>query len=217
MKIDVKAFELLEIKIELSLIEEHFKLLCNEIDSIFESMEKEYIKSYSNDDPDEAEEYIEYGLYSQNVNENIPRLFWGPFIVSLWSILESSYIEISNQISSIQNQQLKLNDINGGIINQVKKYFSHVLKISYMPDKFNWESIIDLYAIRNAFAHKNGRFDLLDEGKQKKIKNMVKKEVGLVITNDCIILKKKFVETKLTDVKTLIEYLINEFSEIKNS
>jgi hypothetical protein len=66
----------------------------------------------------------------------LPRLLLAPFIISFWSLLESSVVEIADYIRRQRGVDLTLGDLKGSFLSRAEKYFRSGLhyELSLDPD-----------------------------------------------------------------------------------
>ena len=157
-------FRLLDVSLEISALEDHLELIERQIDSL-EKSEKiardTFIKG-QHFSPDDFEWDEAYRDYYHKVESLLPRLFRGPFIVSLYAVYESAITEVANLIQKTQQEHLCLDDIRGDdFLDRAKKYYKHVLDYELCKDNTTWQHITMLSELRNAIARTNGRLEML--------------------------------------------------------
>lgn len=104
-----------------------------------------------------------------------PRVFRGPFLVTLWAIYESGLKEVARFIKLQKDIELDVDEIRGpDVQRRVKRYFEAVLGMSLPSDQARARELSRLYMLRNAFAHANGRLASLKGGVRDGVKGMIK-------------------------------------------
>jgi hypothetical protein len=132
-----------------------------------------------------------------------PRLFCGPFLISLYAVLESSLNELAELIRSEKKVELKLKEINGDILEKAKCYFTKVLGIDLHTDDQRWQTINRLKIVRNCFAHQNGRIGYT-ELKNIKLQNIIEQNLGVERFSDVLVVNQSFVQTSL---KAVVDFI----------
>jgi len=174
MKINVD-FRLLDVSLELHALEDHYELIKKQISHLSHA-EKASLDEYrkkENLTPEDPEWDFARQECDHKVEFLLPRFFWGPFIVSLYAVLETSVIEIARLIQQSQKQGIAINDLRGDFIERAKKYYKNVLKFELCSDGNARQRIKILAEVRHAIAHANGRLDMLNENTKRKIKAFV--------------------------------------------
>jgi hypothetical protein len=145
---------------ELFAIEQHRLVSEAELPSILEAARERLRGEVTlDDDPD----YVQYELTSIDrfIDEDMPRFFRYPILISLWAIYESAAMDISNEIRKNVNQPLTIQDLTGDKLEKIKKYFGHVLNFPLVSDEESLRYLRMLLTLRNALAHGNGREDAI--------------------------------------------------------
>ena len=73
-------------------------------------------------------------------------------ISTLWSSFEYYIVSFCGIIYAISPLELKYNNLKGGKLDQIKKYFKIFLEYNFN----DWQSIKDIYLIRNLLVHNKG-------------------------------------------------------------
>lgn len=205
-------FRLLDASIELDALEEHLQLIKRQMEHIERTVRRKtetYIckEGLCPDDP-------EWHIAWQNCNyriDSLPRFFRGPFLVALYAAYESIVTEIARLIQAKQSQNIKINDLKGDFLERAKKYYKHILKFDLYSEEKVWQQIHMLSTLRNAFAHANGRLDMLNEKSKKKIRKWEKEKRGISTYYGYIICESNIV-TDLFDVaRGSLENLIERY------
>lgn len=135
MKINVDL-RLLDVSSELHVLEDHYELIEKQISHLSHA-EKVALDEYrkkENLTPEDPEWDFAGQKCDHKVEFLLPRFFWGPFIVSLYAVLETSVIEIARLIEQRQRQGITINDLRGDFLERAKKYYKNVLKFELCSD-----------------------------------------------------------------------------------
>ena len=142
----------------------------------------------------------------------LPRLFRGPFMVSLWAVYESTVTEIASHIKEDRGLALGLEDIKGGdFLSPAKKYYEHILNFTLCSDNQTWERLRILSVLRNSVAHGNGRFEMLRSNYQDKIKKWSGQHDGISIHSGYLVVSGPFLRDTFSVVKNSLEDLIERY------
>ena len=180
MKIEKIDFRLLDASIELDVLEEHLQLIENQMEHI-ERTERNKTETYIRKEglcPDDPEWHIAWQKYDYRIDQ-LPRFFRGTFLVVLYAAYESIVTEIARLIQVKQSQKIAINHLKGGFLERAKKYYKHILKFDLYSEEKVWQQVKMLSTLRNAFAHANGRLDMLNEKSKKEMKKWGKEKRGI--------------------------------------
>ncbi|MBU4209361.1 MAG: hypothetical protein KKD12_06795 [Proteobacteria bacterium] len=214
MKINVD-FRLLDVSLELHALEDHYELIEKQISNLSHA-EKASLDEYRKKEnlrPEDPEWDFARQEYDQKVKFLLPRFFWGPFIVSLYAVFETSVIEIARLIQKSQKQGIAINDLRGDFLERAKKYYKNVLKFELCSDINTWQRIIILSEVRHAIAHANGRLDMLNENIKKRIKALEKQKLGISSYYNYILLDSYFSKETFSKVRSLLGSLVERYKE----
>ncbi len=95
---------------------------------------------------------------------------WNSFIVSCWATYEMYFERLADYVrkkKEIDEMPGKKNHL--GKMQRLMNYFPDILGISLPIEKDDIEYLENLYSIRNAIAHDNGRIDELSKNKQERL------------------------------------------------
>jgi len=203
--IDFRFIEILE---ELSALYEYFNTIEEQIKYLYEKRHEEIQEKIEKENLDEADIDIEFQEYWHKVEDIYPKLFRGSFIVDLWAFYESSLTQVANFLREHKNISLKLSDIRGDFIERVKKYFKYVLKFELHPVSNN-EILKNLYALRNGFAHANGKLENMNTGMRNSIKAIINQNIGIKENaNNEISIEREFLVSSFDEIRILVTDLI---------
>ena len=166
-------FRLLEVESELYALEDHLNLIEGQMEK-FQRKERLRLDTYirteklSSEDP---EWHMAIQEYDERIEFLLPRFFRGPFLVALYAVYESAVTEVAQLMQQSLSQGISLKDLKGDFLERVKKYYKHILNFNLCTEDKEWQGINILTELRNAFAHVNGRMEMLKEKSRRKIKN----------------------------------------------
>jgi hypothetical protein len=210
------SLKLVSMNIEIRALEDGYELISSTIAALQESEVNRLEQTLALDKTLDQEDII--SLHS-DVNDNVeifyPRLFWGTFLISVYSVLESSLKELGELLREELGCELKIDDLNGDFLEKANLYFSKVLKVGAINKSSCWETITQLRTVRNYFAHSNGRvgYKLPDN---KKIRQIINGQVGVTHHMDVLIVNQQFVKTSMDSVVKFIKELQDEYRAIWN-
>lgn len=214
MKINVD-FRLLDVSLELYVLEDHYELIEKQISRLSHG-EKAALDEYrkkENLTPEDPEWDFAGQKCDRKVEFLLPRFFWGPFIVSLYAVLETSVIEIARLIQQSQKQGITINDLRGDFLERAKKYYKHVLKFELCSDDNAWQRIKILAEVRHVIAHANDRLDMLNENTKRRIKALEKQNLGISSYYNYLLLDSYFAKETFSKVRSLLESLVERYKE----
>ena len=201
---EVLDFRFSEIQHELYAIEQHRLAIESELPAILETArERLQGEVTTDDDPD----YLQYALSSIDsfIDDDMPRFFRYPTLISLWAIYESAATDISNEIRKNVGQSLTIEDLRGDKLEKIKKYFEEVVKFPLVRDGQSLRYLRMLLILRNALAHGNGREDAIKQNTWKRIEKWNEPGIGtehgfLTFTADFVEQIVRVVSASLTDL-----------------
>ena len=140
---------------------------------------------------------------------SLPRFFYGPMITTLYAICESAIIEIANYLKKEKKCPLAMKDIRGGnFLDQVQKYYKHVLQFDLINDGDVWRRFKALLILRHAIAHANGRLDMIEEKRKRQIRELVKIHDGISTSNGFLIVSEDFIVDTYSTMRRAFDDLI---------
>ena len=205
---------LLDASIELDALEEHLQLIENQMAQIRETARNK-TETYIRKDglcPDDPEWQSAWQYYDYRI-DTLPIFFRGTFLVALYAAYESIVTEIARLIQVKQSQKIKLNDLRGGFLERAKKYYKHILKFDLYSEEKAWEQVRRLSILRNAFAHANGRLDMVNERWRKIIQKWAQKNLGISTYYGYIICEVNIVADMYSAVRSSLEDLIERYKD----
>ncbi len=205
---------LLDASIELDALEEHLQLIESQMAQIRETARNKtetYIRKEGlcPDDPEwqSAWQYYDYRI------DSLPIFFRGTFLVVLYAAYESIVNEIARLIQDKQSQKKKINDLKGDFLERAKKYYKHILKFDLYSDEKVWQQVRMLSTLRNAFAHANGRLDMLTPKPRRIIQNWTKQKRGISTDYGYIICEANIVADIFGAVRSSLKDLIERYKD----
>jgi hypothetical protein len=147
---------------------------------------------------------------NDRVYELLPRYFRSPFLVTLWSIVETSITEVAKYLQIKKNKKLSLKDIKGkNFIDQSDKYYRHILEFTLFQNTNILNQLDMLRILRNTIAHCNGRIDAIKENDLIKIKTFRQSYQGIDIYSNSIIFSDNFLKETYDVIKSGIFDLLD--------
>ena len=217
MKIDFDPklydFRLLDVSSEVYALEDHLDLVEKQIEYMRKT-EDDKLKAYIKKEklaPDDPEWHEANQNFDQRFDFLLPRVFRGPFIVALYAVYETSVTKIARLIQESMGQSIALGDLRGNFLDRSKKYFKHILKFDLCNDQKAWDRIKMLSVLRHAFAHANGRVEMLKYESRKKIKNIEKKGIGIEDFNGYLVLNAEFTKETFRIVRSPLDELVERY------
>ena len=212
MKINVD-FRLFDVSMELYALEEHYKLIEKQILHL-NQIEKKALAEYREKEnliPEDADWDIARQEFDHKVEFLLPRFFWGPFIVSLYAVFETSVMEIAILMQKNMNQGIAINDLRGDFLEKAKKYYKYILNFELYNNENHWQHIRFLTDIRHAIAHANGRMDRLKGKIKKKIIKLEKQNIGVSTYYNYALVDSHFSWKAFSAVKSILEDLVDRY------
>lgn len=199
-RLDGVTDELAMLKIYLDLIEDHIKLSRVEADRKLAAKAKAV-------DYDDGEMAYLSTVRQFEVEYAHPRIFRGPFLVTLFAVYESAVTEIAGAIRDKKCCRLSLEDIKWGFLGRAKKYYEDVLQFDLASSQKHWQNLTELQALRNITAHANGRRETAKASDVKKVHNVV----GVSWRYGCLAVKEELLRKLYTAVKEELESLVARY------
>jgi hypothetical protein len=101
-------------------------------------------------------EMEEYDL-AKTVDEILPKVFRGGFVISMWSVFEACVKDMAEYTRRQRKIPFGLQDLRAGdFLGQTEKFFEGALGLKAFPDKSMRRKIEELRGLRNALAHHDG-------------------------------------------------------------
>lgn len=208
------SVQLASMNVEIQALQDGFELISSTIGTLQECGVNRLKQALVLDKTLDSEDIISLheDVYD-NVEIFFPRLFWGPFLISVYSVLESSLKELSKLLRDELGCELKIEELNGDFLEKSNCYFSKVLKVGDLSKSSCWEAITQLRTVRNIFAHTNGR---VGYGPQDKLEQILKKDIGVTHHLDVLIVNQRFVKSSMDSVAKLLQELQVKYQAIRD-
>lgn len=195
-------FRLIEVAMELATLEEHLDMIERQIASgAREAQDSFHAQVKALEPEDEGERQLLRHERDYHIEVVLPRVFRNPFLVSLFSVYETSVTEVARLLQERQGKGIALDDIRGGFLKRAKKYYRDVLQFDLSRDNERWKHLVMLLHLRNVVAHTNGRLDVgNDREKLLQIEGVGDKQDFMVVSES--VLREKFaaVQAELEDL-----------------
>ena len=213
------SFRLVEVSADLGILEDHLKLIEEQMDQGHQSAEEirhailEQLPALSGDDR-RARSQFAYEVYDDYVEFQLPHILYNSFLVSLYAVYESSVTRIARLIQEKKEQKISLDDLKGDFLDRAQKYYQHVLTFELSKNNQSWERLKILAGLRHAIVHANGHLDMIKVSKRKKIQKWIEKDVGIEAYYEDIIVNQSFVRETFNAVKEDLKDLVRRYNEL---
>ena len=210
---EVLDFRFSEIQHELYAIDQHRLAIEAQLPSILETArERLQAEVPTDDDPDYVQS--ELRAIESFIDDDMPRFFRYPTLISLWAIYEAAATDISNEIRKNVGQSLTIEDLRGDKLEKIKKYFEEVLKFPLVSNGQSLRYLRMLLILRNALAHGNGREDAIKQNTWKRIAKWNEPGIGTehgFLTFTAVFVEQivKVVSASLTDLIARVKTAYN--------
>ena len=207
--------ELIDINVQLRALEETLELIEEQMERStrlaiceVETKRQELRNDATADESDWGLFYQEYDM--DRINLKLSRILRNPFLVTLFSVYESTVVEIAG---FIQGKKVRSDDIRGNFLDGSNRYYKKELQFQLMGDNERWKRLRLLSDLRNAVAHGVGRVDMVNEGTMCRIRahSLFK---GCF---DYIIVPESFLRETFAMVKEELEELMKRYGERKTA
>jgi hypothetical protein len=147
----------------------------------------------------------------------LPRLLRGPFLISLWSLAESTINDVAKRLEKKLGKALGFKDIRGkDNLDQARKYFESVLQFPLCSDATTFNALDRLRILRNAFAHANGQITLV-KSDQVLLKDWALSEKSIAIDGEYLVPSAQYSKDIYTLVDAWIRDLLKRTRNILNN
>jgi hypothetical protein len=206
-------FRLLEVSGELYALEDHLRLIEGEIGRI-EKDERLRVDAYIKKEglcPDDPEWNAALQEYEHHIDFLLPRFFRGPFLVGLYAVYESAVTEIARLIQEKKGQKITIKDLKGDFLERAKKYYKHILEFDLYSEQKAWHRVKMLSELRNAFAHVNGRLEMLNKKSRETIQKWERQNLGISSYDGYVICEARTVEDIFGTVRASLDDLVARY------
>ena len=201
-------FRLSEVSLELDILEDHLKHIKEQMVRGTESAKRELeatIKKFQDESDIACQHYEVY------VDFRLPHILYNPFLVALYTVYESAVTEIACLVQKKKGQEISLNCERGGdFLSRAKRYYQRRLGYELSQNGQAWKRLKILLDLRNAIAHANGRFEMIDKTRRERLQKYIEEGIGIkchgigYLVVDDAFLKETFQLVK-SDLKNLVE------------
>ncbi len=108
---------------------------------------------------------------------------------------------------------ISIKDIKGDFLERSKKYYKHILKFELCSENNAWQRVNMLAELRNAFAHVNGRMEMLNQKSRQKIYNWEKQKTGITTYSGYIVCDAKVVSDISQVVSASLKDLLDRYKQ----
>jgi hypothetical protein len=214
--LDIYIPPLLEIDSELAALDYHLNLIEEHIRNkeAFERIKsRQKIKKLNLTSDDPKWHYEKYEL-DYIIDFLLPRLFRGPFLVSLYAVYESAVIEIAKLFQAQKGIEFSIMVQKGkNFLDKAKKYYEQIIYFQLYSDEETWKRIIILSKVRNAIAHANGRIEMLKPKAQENIKNWENQNIGISSMSGFVVIEENFLRETLRLVSASLNDLVERYKQ----
>lgn len=153
-------------------------------------------------------------MFEHDIREaQVTRSLRGGFIISLWASYESGVLEVANFIKYKKDKWGLLPKFPHGkgdnLVDRARSYFDSVLEFHLHPDLDNWHPLYVLYAVRNTYAHTNGRLRLMRKPVRETLKPVIDASVGITYEEDGLRVDGPYAHSSYRFVEHLLRDLIS--------
>ena len=203
----IHDFRLIEIEIELGILREQLKHIEEGIE---QGRERSDLESAPNTpSEDESDWDMRRQQYDYETEVILPRMWRNPFLVSMFSVYETSVTEVASLIQKKQGRQIRLNDRRGEFLDRAKKYYKDILQFNLSTSNERWKWLNKLSDLRNVIAHTNGRLETVSRERKRK---MLRYE-GANESYDYLVVSRHFLSKTLALVTDELEDLVARYRE----
>ena len=213
-------FRLLDVSSELYALEDHLRLIENQMQQI-QQKERLSVDEYIKALPFESEDRdIAISEYTRLIDCLLPRFFRGAFLMALYAVYESAVTEIARLIQKGQPRLESFDEfkkrtrhfkVKGGFLGKAKKYYKDILRFDLYADEKEWCQIKKLLELRNAFAHTNGRLEMLNKKSRENLERWERQHVGISTHGGFIVCDSIIVEKIFDVVRKSLEDLLSRY------
>lgn len=134
------------------------------------------------------------------------------YLGSLLAATEYHLRQICRNAARITNSKINADDLKGSYLEQARKYLGSVVDFS-TPSNRVWETVCDLYVLRNVIVHNGGAVDR--EGPKKRLESLAKRSLGLTV-HDNVHINKEFIVFAHNTIKAFFHDLFLEQAKLYN-
>ena len=144
----------ISIKVELTVLAEYLDGMEQVISAVCDS----YI--LKEEEKNKGLPHYEFSYIYEVANYEIPRVIKLPYIVTLYSLFESSTLSLLKYAQEKEGKEISVKDIRGKtLISSYNKYMQHILNYEFCFNQKTMSGFSELNKLRNCVAHSNGNLD----------------------------------------------------------
>lgn len=153
MNMDI-SYPGISINVELSVLEEYLKAMEQGIGAVCDS----YINK--EEEKHKGVPHYEFSYIYEVANYEIPRVIKLPYVVTLYSLFESTVLSLLKYAQEKEKKHIGVKDIRGNtLISSYNKYMQHILNYEFCFNQDAMSKMSVLNKLRNCIAHTNGNLD----------------------------------------------------------
>ncbi|MES2874329.1 MAG: hypothetical protein V4708_11450 [Bacteroidota bacterium] len=199
---------LLDIKSNLSLVAHEFEFECIHLQTYLEDSIA-LLKQANYLSPDAKLYSIEADKYFWSVNHTF--YFTSSFIAMLMQISEDLVNRCCEEWKIYLGGNLMIKTSTDPFYDKFRNSLLSKIQLDLKSPK--WVELSELYQLRNALIHKNGKLSINEKPERiLAVQSLIKKYHGLEIIDDQIIIEEHFCKEALMIVKRALTYLFKETS-----
>ena len=158
-------------------------------------------------------------IYQMIVDDMLPMVLRGPLLISLWSIYESSLIEMAEFLRVPANLSFGLVDRKlpkhikpppVGIISRGLYIYETELGLNLFVNQQEEQQIRGLYGLRNILAHAGGRRRSSVSTDWNRVKAWASQESGVQMSRDRIWVEAEFVRVQIERVQSATSHIVQQ-------
>ena len=200
----------ISIKVELTVLDEYLNVMEQGISAVCDS----YIRK--EEEKHKGVPHYEFSYIYEVANYEIPRVIKLPYLVTLYSLFESSTLSLLKYAQEKENKKISVKDIKGNsLISDYNKYIQHILNYEFCFNQNTMSRMSELNKLRNCVAHSNGNIDQRNTGINKLLSNNLKiSELNgqLDISYEYLLDTFQFISQS---IRELMEYMEQRYFEPK--
>ena len=132
---------------------------------------------------------LSHDEYHSLVEVTYPRILRNPFLVSLFSLYESSVRQIAERIREEKGVEQAMSR-SGGFLKNARRYYEEILDFKLSKSCKHWRRLVLLSNPRNALAHTNGNIETIQPERLARLL----KQPGIHDEGGFIVVSKVFLE-----------------------
>jgi hypothetical protein len=201
---------------EMHALVDGFNIIKNSIKTLEDEEFSKFTNSMNADSNLTDDELIDLheDLYS-TIELLYPKVFWSSYLISVFAFFETAVLELGKNIcTTIGCDEEHFYDSNNrySLLEFIKIRYGKQLRIIDIGSCTYWDTITHLHAVRNCYAHANGRLDYCNNKINEKLKNTISKDIGVSDHMGILIVEERFVKSCLDSVVKFVEELRDYYS-----